>query len=265
MTVLVNSIVLGLLSLFTDPPEWDTAGIVALMFGGVLGSLMGRFASLRATRLVGATRASAFMTGTPLVAAFAGWVVLDERMGLVDAAGGLLVIAGLLALVRARSSGTAMLEGQAVTPARHVTRRGFIYATAAPVFFGLSFVVKKWGLLHYPNVVLGAFLGTVAALLVVVGLDIVTGRISQRLRENFRHVPWWFVGAGVAMSGALLAQLAAFTHLEAWLVGALQSTQGLWALFFAWLVIRREEKVDSWVVTSVVLVVLGVVLIGIQV
>lgn len=265
MTVLVNSIVLGSLSLFTDAPEWDTAGVIALMLGGVLGSLMGRFASLRATRLVGATRSSAFMTGSPLVAALAGWLVLDERVGLIDGLGGLLVIAGLLALVRARSSGTAMLEGEAVTPARHVTRRGFLYSTAAPVFFGLGFVVKKWGLLQYSNVVLGAFFGSAAALLVVVGLDIVSGRISQRLRENFRHIPWWFVAAGVAMSGALLAQLAAFTHLEAWLVGVLQGTQGLWALLFAWLVIRQEERVDAWVAASIGLVVLGVVLIGVQV
>lgn len=264
MTVLVNVAVLGAISLTVTAPRWSTAGVVGLAVGGVLGSLMGRLSNLRAVRLIGATRTSAFMTGTPLVAAFAGFVMLGEEVGLVDGAGGLLVIAGLMALVRARATPTAVIDGVVAPADSRTVRLGFVFAAAAPVFFGLSFVVKKWGLIRFDSAVLGAFIGAFAALLIVVLLDMTAGRFGRRARENFGDIPWWFVAAGVAMSGALLTQFAAFSYLEAWLVGVLQGTQGMWALLLGWVFIRKEERIDRWVVVSVLLVAAGVTLIGIQ-
>jgi drug/metabolite transporter (DMT)-like permease len=264
MTVLVNVIVLGLVSLAATPPVWSTAGVIGLALGGVLGSLLGRLANLRGVRLIGATRTSAFMTGTPLVAAVAGFFLLGEAVDPIDAIGGMIVIAGLLALVRAQAIPTSMIDGVATQADPRTLRVGFLFAAAAPVFFGLSFVVKKWGLARYDDTVVGAFIGALAALLVVVIIDIVAGRMGRRARENFGQIPWWFVAAGVAMSGALVAQFAAFSYLEAWLVGALQGTQGIFALLLGWVFIRDEERIDGWVAASVLLVAAGVLLIGIQ-
>ncbi|HVR77301.1 MAG TPA: DMT family transporter [Acidimicrobiia bacterium] len=264
MTILVNVLVLGAIGLTVTAPEWSTAGVIGLAIGGVLGSLMGRFANLRAVRLVGATRASAFMTGSPVVAAVAGWMVLQEGVELLDAVGGLIVIAGLLALVRARAQPTSMIEGVATLADSKTRRLGFLFAAAAPVAFGLGFVVKKWGLLRYDDAVLGALIGSIAAFTVVVGIDSVGGRFARRVRENFRHIPWWYVAAGVAMSGALITQMAAFSYLDAWLVGVLQGTQGIFALLLSWIFIRDEERIDGWIAASVLLVVAGVILIGLQ-
>lgn len=264
MTIFVNVGVLGAISLTVIPPPWSTTGVIGLALGGVFGSLMGRFANLRAVRLVGATRSSAFMTGSPVVAALAGWLVLGEDVALIDAVGGLIVIAGLLALVRARATPTSMLNGVAIPADPTIKRLGFVFATAAPVFFGLGFVVKKWGLLRYDDTVLGALVGSIAAFTVLVSLDTFGGRIARRVRENFRQVPWWFVAAGVAMSGALITQFAAFSFLDAWLVGVLQSTQGIFAMVLGWAFIRAEERIDVWVAASVLLVAAGVTLIGLQ-
>jgi drug/metabolite transporter (DMT)-like permease len=264
MTILVNVAVLGAISLTVTPPPWSTAGVIGLAMGGVFGSLAGRFSNLRAVRLVGATRSSAFLTGSPVVAALAGWLVLGEDVALLDAVGGLIVIAGLLALVRARATPTSMLDGVAIPADAANKRLGFIFAAAAPFFFGLGFVVKKWGLLRFDDTVFGALIGSIAAFTVVVTWDTVGGRIARRVRENFRHIPWWFVAAGVAMSGALLTQFAAFAYLEAWLVGVLQSTQGIFTMMLGWVFIRAEERIDAWVAASVLLVAAGVILIGLQ-
>lgn len=264
MTILVNVVVLGLISLTVTAPPWSTAGVIGLAIGGVIGSFLGRFANLRAVRLVGATRASAFMTGSPVVAAIAGWLVLQEDVEPLDALGGLIVIGGLLSLVRARATPTSMIEGVATRADPRTRRRGFVFAAAAPIAFGLGFVVKKWGLIRYDEAVLGALIGSLAALVVVTSIEAFGGRLGQRIRENFHEVPWWFVAAGVAMSGALLTQFAAFSYLDAWLVGVLQGTQGIFALLLSWIFIREEERIDGWIVTSVLLVLTGVILIGIQ-
>lgn len=264
MTIFVNVLFLGVVSLTVDPPPWSTSGVIGLAVGGVLGSLMGRFANLRAVRLVGATRSSAFMTGSPLVAALAGWLVLGEEVGVLDGLGGVIVIVGLLALVRARSTPTVVVDGVTATADSRTLRHGFIFAAAAPAFFGLGFVVKKWGLIRYDDAVIGALIGSMAALLVVLALDAGAGRIALRIRDNVGHIPWWFVAAGIAMSGALITQLTAFTYLEAWLVGVLQGTQGIFALALSAAFIRKEERIDGWVVASVILVAAGVTLIGLQ-
>lgn len=264
MTILVNVAVLGLISLSVTAPPWSTSGVIGLAAGGVIGSLAGRYANLRAVRLVGATRASAFITGTPVVAAAAGWLLLEEDVELVDGVGGLIVIAGLLTLVRARAAPTSMIEGVATLADSKTRRLGFVFAAAAPVAFGLGFAVKKWGLLRYDDAVLGALIGTIAALAVVLFIDTMGGRMGRRLKENFRQIPWWYVAAGVAMSGALLTQFIAFSYLDAWLVGVLQGTQGIFALLLGWVFIRDEERIDGWIAASVLLVAAGVTLIGLQ-
>ena len=264
MTILVNVLVLGGLALTVEAPTWNTSAIVALMVGGVLGSLLGRLTMLRAVRLVGPTRSSAFMTGSPVVAAIAGLVILGEEVGAADGIGGLLVIGGLLALIRSQSTPTALVGNSPQLATKRQVRIGYAFAAAAPLFFGLGFVVKKWGLLDYPEPVLGAFIGSAAAFSVVVLIDVGSRRLGRRVRDYSGNFPWWFVAAGVAMSGAILTQFAAFTHLPAWLVGVLQGTQGLWALLMGWLFLRREEHIDRWVVASILLVLAGVVLIGLQ-
>ena len=81
---------------------------------------------------------------------------------------------------------------------------------------------------------------------------------------NVRSIPWFFVGAGVATSLALLSQYTAFGYLPAWVVGILQATQGIWAILLGVVFLRGDERVDSALVGSVLLVVSGVVLIALQ-
>ena len=48
------------------------------------------------------------------------------------------------------------------------------------------------------------------------------------------------MAAGIAMSGALLTQFAAFSYLEAWLIGVIQGTQGIFALVLGWIFNRKD-------------------------
>jgi drug/metabolite transporter (DMT)-like permease len=81
---------------------------------------------------------------------------------------------------------------------------------------------------------------------------------------NVTAIPWWFVGAGVATSFALLSQFTAFGYLPAWVVGILQATQGIWAILLSVMFLKGDERVDGALIGSVVLVVSGVVLIAAQ-
>ena len=258
MTVFINVIVLGTAAIFVTKPPWDTGGVLALLLGGVVGSVGGRSFNLRAVRLIGPSRASAFITGTPLAAAIIGWFVLGESLTLIEAFGGLLVIAGLLWLVRVRAGAKGILAGE------RVPLSSYLIAAAAPLFFGTAFVIRKWGLQHFDSSVVGAFLGSAAAFTVLTSIDITRGQIAERVRMNVESIPWWFVAAGVTASLALLSQFTAFGYLPAWVVGILQATQGLWAIGLGILFLKGDERVDSALIGSVVLVISGVALIAVQ-
>lgn len=271
MTILINTLLLGGVALFMAWPPFDGPGIAALLIGGVVGTVFGRASSLRAVRRIGPTRTNAFQTGIPVVSAIAGWLVLDEAVSLGEAVGGILVIAGLLRLVK-RSAAVPAGQGQtnaAPALAAQTTERrtavGYLYAAAAPVFFGLAFVARKWGLQQFPGAVIGAFVGSMAAFVVVTASDAFGGRLRERVQHNIREIPWPFVWAGVASGAALLSQFTAFAYVPAWVVGLLQGTQPLWTLGLGYLFLRQEEHIDAQLVTSILLVVAGVVVISIQI
>lgn len=264
MSIFINVLVLGGLALLIELPSWSTEGVVALAAGGILGTFGGRATNLRAVRIIGPSRANAFLTGGPLVAALGGWIVLGERISLLGGFGGALVLIGLYRIIRSRATAAAVTAGSFAAndsppsePA-HDPSLGFALAMAAPVLFGLAFVVRKWGLEQYPSAVGGALIGAAAAIAVQMVGDTATGQIGRRMRENLGKIPWWFVGAGAFTSAALVAQFLAFGYLPAWVVSLLQGTQVLWTLLLASLVLRREERIDGNLVVSVVLVFIGV-------
>lgn len=255
MTVFVNVLVLGIVAaLAADVPDWSTSGVVALGAGGVIGAVGGRSAALRAVRLIGPSRSNAFMTTSPIAAAIAGWIALGESIGPIEAIGGLLAILGLFWLVRGRAPEPGTHEPSPITH--------YLIAAAAPTLFGLAFVVRKWGLARFSDTVLGAFIGVLTALAVLVLIDAARGILVDRVAGNFRRIPWWFVAAGLAMSAAILSQFFAFEYLPAWVVAILQGTQGIWTIAISWLFIRGDERIDRTLIGSVLLVVAGMSLIG---
>lgn len=255
MSVLVNVIILGVAASLIDWPAWDRAAIVALIIGGVVGTVGGRTSLLRAVRLIGPSRSNAFLTGAPVVAALGGWLVLGEQITPIELLGGGIVITGLLWLIRARSGSTSGVE----TPLS-----SYLIAAGAPISFGLAFVFRKWGLERFPSSVVGAFIGAASAYLVIVTIDAVRGRIPERVSANLRSVSWWFVAAGAASSAALLSQFFAFTYLPAWVVGIFQATQGIWTIALSALFLKGDEHIDAPLIGSVGLVIAGVVLISLQ-
>jgi drug/metabolite transporter (DMT)-like permease len=258
ISILINAVALGGISLFLVWPTWSTSGFVALLIGGVIGTVGGRTSNLKAIRTIGPSRANAFLTANPVVAAIAGWFVLGETLGLQEFVGGALVVGGLLWLIRSRSA-------PASSDTEHIPLTGYLWAIAAPTFFGLAFVARKWGLARYPGSVIGAFLGAAAAFLIVSAIDASKGKLTETVSVNLRPVSWWYVGAGVFTTLALLSQFTAFSYLPAWVVGILQGTQGLFTLVLSWVFLRQEERIDRNLVGSIMLVLVGVVLIGLDI
>jgi drug/metabolite transporter (DMT)-like permease len=257
LSISVNAIVLGAIVAFQTWPAWNLEGVIALAIGGVVGTVGGRSSNLKAVRFIGPSRANAFLTANPVVAAIGGWFILDEKLELQQFIGGALMILGLLWLIMSRSA--------PATASDEVPTKGYFWAVAAAVAFGSAFVFRKWGLERFPGSVIGAFIGAAAAFTVVTALDLRSRKLVTTVKANFRPFAWWYLAAGIFTTLALLSQFNAFDYLPAWVVGILQGTQGMFTLLLGWIFLRQEERIDRTLVGSILLVMSGVVLIGLEV
>lgn len=250
----LNVALFAVFALFVAWPAWSPSGFAALVAGGVVGTVLGRWALLRGIRLIGPTRGNTFQTATPISAAIAGWIVLGEGVALLEAVGGAMTIFGLVRIVRSRASGAA--EAPAAVGS-------YLIASLAPLSFGLAFVLRKWGLERMPGAVSGALIGSGAGLVVLMAWDAGRGRLGRLIRHTAADPPWPFFAAGVVTAAALLTQFEALTRIPAWVVGILGGTVAIWTPFLSVAFLRQDEPITPGLLANIGLVFGGVVLIAV--
>ncbi|MGI9606007.1 MAG: EamA family transporter [Acidimicrobiales bacterium] len=250
---LMNTAIFGLIALFVTWQPWSTSGFLALVAGGIAGTVFGRFSMLRGIRLVGPTRANTFQTATPVSAAVAGWIALGQNVELLEAIGGAVTIFGLVRIIRSRGDGSGF-DG--------VTFRHYVIASGAPLFFGIAFVLRKWGLDRLPGSVTGAFIGSAAGFLLLMLWEGGHGRLGHFVRRTVAHPPWHFLAAGVITSAALLTQFRSLELIDAWIVGILGGTTAIWTPILS-ASFLREERLSLDLLANIALVFTGVAIIAI--
>jgi len=232
---LINTIGFAALAAVAIWPAWSGEGFASLVVAGVAGTVLGRFALLRGIRLIGATRGNTFQAATPVTAAIFGWILLGEGISWLEALGGVVTLLGLLRIVRVGNThDTATTTGL----------RGYLVASGAPLFFGIAFVLRKWGLERFPGAVTGAFIGSLSGIIVLSIWEATQGRLRTRIREGLTVEAWpqaWpFIVAGAVTTIALLTQFLALERLEAWIVGILMGTSAIFTAGLSLIFLRAD-------------------------
>ena len=232
MSVLVNAVLLALLLPFLGSPRWDWLGITAFVVAGLATTWAGRATALRSVRLIGAARASTFFISAPFFTALLGWIMLGEAVRPLQFAGGVLIVGGILVVTRSQvmAEPLAGMEGMADSPRReggHVWEiragragRGMAIALISGFFFGLGHAMRKLGIVHYPSAVVGGFVGTMTALVVIVTGETIRGHVSQLVDDNLTNIPRWFVVSGLFSGVGVLCTFAALLYLPVWIVSS---------------------------------------------
>lgn len=266
MSILVNTVVFSVWIVMLHlgdrlpPLTWQVVGIFVL--AGAVTSWGGRTCSMAANRLIGPSRSSAFKVISPVFAGVVGFLVLSEVPSRWDTLGGALALLGIWLLSRVSRSpdaGPDAVSG-AVTPAppRSALTRGILLSLGAAALYGMGFVVRRAGLNLYPSALMGAWISTATAMVLLVAGAAAGRQIPRLVADNFRALPGWFVLSGLASSGALVCQFAGLQMLPAAVASVLYSTEPLWAMVLGFLFLRREERLTAAAVMAVVLTVLGV-------
>lgn len=234
---------------YESPVVPGALGLFAL--AGVAAPGLGRVIGFKGMSALGAARSVPLQSSTyPLVATFAGWLVLDEEIGPLHLAGVASIVAGIAVLGSA-----APADGQ--------TRRGTLRMFAIPIVAGLVYasgdVVRASALRLWDQPIVGAAVGLAAAFLGWLFAVMLVPRM--RVGLSIGGGAPWFVLSGVCSAAAIATLFLALSIGRLSVVSPIVAMQPLFVVVLASVVLRQAEPVDGRRWIGAALTVAGTVLI----
>jgi drug/metabolite transporter (DMT)-like permease len=233
------------------PDDADATRWGYLLASGVVGLVLGDLCLFRAYALIGARRTMIVSTTGPIFAASLAWIFLDERIGLVEALGMAVIVAGVAIAVRDRAPGPADVD-------RATLARGTTLAVGGALGQASGLLLSRHGLAGYPPIA-GTQIRMIAG---VVGFVIVVTasrwwpRVGAAVRDR-RALGFTAVGALFGPCLGVAASLYAVTHAHAGVASAIMSTAPVLIIPVA---LVRGERVGPIAVVGSLAAVAGVVI-----
>jgi drug/metabolite transporter (DMT)-like permease len=184
--------------------------ILPLVAAGIGYPALFRLLYFEGIERVGPSLASAIVAANPAVAALLAVLVLGERLTPLMVGGLGLIVVGAAVLQFAQ--GTGETRGGADLLLERLQRAGardLLYPAGAMLLFGAGSVLIKYGLDRFPSTVTATAVTQTSALVVFLGLLVVSGDARSTVRIRDRRAFGAFVVAGVFVALAWLGQFFA--------------------------------------------------------
>lgn len=146
-------LIIGLLfiSLFTLitrgrllPTDASTENWIWLSLSGLVGFVFGDYFLFKSFSIIGSRFSMLLMTLVPPITAFFGWVLLGERLGLMQFAGMIVVLGGIAMAIFSRNG-----KGEKIS--LKLAPKGVIYALGGALGQALGLVLSKYGMEGYDS------------------------------------------------------------------------------------------------------------------
>ncbi|WP_124190174.1 DMT family transporter [Natrarchaeobius oligotrophus] len=225
-------------------------GAAIFLFGGVIGSSLGRIVVYVGVDRVGVSVNTAILNTRPLFAGLLAVALLNEPITGWLGLGIVVIVAGVVLVSLSRGGDI----------------RGWSwYELGFPLFaaiaYGAGNVVRRYGFTVTQTDVLSAFvLNEFAAMGVLVGYALV--RHGPGVLVASRRTYALFAVGGLLSSLALLSLFTALSRGPVIVVDPLAGTSPLFAALFTVLFLKRVERVTRGVVVGAAVIILGVVFVA---
>ena len=239
---------------------------IALPFvltGGLAGGFIALFTTTLAIHYIGASKAHAITSSSPLVTAAGEIIFLGASLTVSIILGTVLVVAGAalisFLLHRTGNQPEAKVETQSNRPVL-----GLLMALYTVMAIGSQMAMQKWGLDMGATPLQGLFLHVLTAA-ILFGLYIVLRRPDLELTKAFqlKHSGNFLIAA-IAMAVLPLLNLYALTFLPATVVSALMRVAPLFTVVLTHFFLRGIERVSWKIGFSTCLIVAGAVLVSLS-
>lgn len=251
-----NIAVLVPLAAVSGYPDYGITGrsLLAFAAAGLVGTMLGRAFYYAGIKKVGASRAEPVKASMPLYATVVAVLVLGETLTTGHLVGILLIVGGVALVSResARNPGAAV--------------DGSLAALTLPLLgaicYGIEPVFAKIGFAAGTPVLTGLAIKTLTATVAFLGYLRWRGALPARASITNRNARW-FVGAGLANTGFLLAYYAALEITPVVLVVPIMQTSPLLVLALSAVFLRRLERVTWRLAAAACVVIAGAIVVTI--
>ncbi|HSQ53137.1 MAG TPA: DMT family transporter [Acidobacteriota bacterium] len=254
VTIMGNIILWPLALAFTDLNTINNEGILLFIIAGLLAPGVARLFYFKGMETAGmSTNASIFST-YPLYTSITATLLLGEALTTENWIGLICIIVGVIFIGRNINNSD--------TQTTNTTKKGIIIAFLGSLAMAFSQILRKEGLNIYNEPLLGVAAGYTTSLIVYL-LVIRLSRTTETPHFSLNDVRnFWKPGVGIA-TGWLLAFIALSQEMVSIVAPVLQ-TELLFILFFAYVFLRKQEKISLKLAASAILIVTGVILVTIN-
>lgn len=243
--------------------RFGTLALASLSAAGVLHFVLGRYCNFRASQAAGVNLTAPVIQLNSVVTLVLAVVILHEPCTMLQALGGVLMIAG--SLVTQRSSEPATPSKLNVPAFKPRVAVGFFFALTAALAYGSSPIIVRQALLDVGPLsgVAGASVAYAAATVAVT-----LGLLIPSLRRNVMTVTGenarWFVYSGVFVAAAHGFLYSALAVAPIMLVAPLLQLSLVFRFLFALLLNPHHEVFGIVVILGTVVSILGACAIAID-
>ncbi len=138
--------------------------------------------------------------------------------------------------------------------------RGYLFAFSAAISYSVSQVLARHGVSDFQEPLIGT---TIALAFASLGFIFIMVRNLGARPSDVRRGSLFFGAAGIFSAVGIVSMLLAVEHAEVVIVSPVSSTNPLFTLFFAAILLRDLERLNVRILIGSTLVVAGVVLISI--
>lgn len=231
--------------LFLDLEGWHVGALALFALVGLFYPAIVTLLTYESNRQLGPTLTGAVSCTAPLFAVATAVLFLGERLALPIAAGGAVVVAGLM-----------LLSTRA--PMRSAPGWRLALPVSGAVLRGVALTLTKLGLTLWPNPFTAALVGYSASAAVMLGASAVAP--PQGTPRLSRAGVLWFMGVGALNGAAVLLMYYALTVGSISVVSPIVATYPLFTMLFSAMFLKTET-LSPKAVAGVILAVAGVVLI----
>ena len=254
VTIMGNVILWPLALTFTNLNTVNPEGLLLFVFAGLLAPGIARLFYFKGMETAGISANASIFATYPLYTSITAILLLGETLTAENWTGLACIIAGVIFVGRNINNGDARPKS--------TSKRGLIVPILGSLALAFSQIVRKEGLNIYNQPLLGVAVGYFTSLIVYLLLLVFSSgtRTTGFSRKDLRM--FWKPGVGIA-AGWLLSFLALSQEMVS-IVAPILQTELLFILLFAYIFLRKQEKISIKLAASALLIVAGVILISIN-
>ena len=252
ITIMGNIILWPVALYFTDLTSVNIEGLIFFIIAGFLAPGIARLFYFKGMETTGISINASIFSTYPLYTSIIAVLLLGETLTTENWIGLACIIIG------------AVLVGKYInnnhTPNK--IKKELIIPILGSLAIAFSQIVRKEGLNIYNQPLLGVAVGYTTALIVYLAV-LAFSNMSLTINFSRKDIQlFWKPGAGIAVGWSL--SFLALSQEMVSIVAPLLQTELLFILFFAYLFLKKLEKIRLKLVSSAILIIVGVLMISIN-